>query len=129
MPRPSLRCPVPTTLLAVLVGVSGLAIVVRSVPVTLDAQGRGGRQGGPATPAAPTLPDVDWRTYGGDLASARYSPLDQINAENFNSLQVAWRFKTDSLGPRSETNLEATPLLGHLLSVSKVQQRLRHSLH
>ncbi|HWF13727.1 MAG TPA: hypothetical protein VG272_08340, partial [Candidatus Acidoferrales bacterium] len=42
----------------------------------------------------------EWRTYGGDLASTRYSALDQVNAENFNKLAVAWRFKTDSLGPR-----------------------------
>ena len=25
----------------------------------------------------------EWPTYGGDLASTRYSPLDQINATNF----------------------------------------------
>src|SRR5712691_7241643 len=55
----------------------------------------------------------EWRTYGGDLASTRYSPLDQINADNFNKLEVAWRFKTDSLGPRPEFNLEATPLMAN----------------
>jgi quinoprotein glucose dehydrogenase len=53
----------------------------------------------------------EWRTYGGDLASTRYSALDQINAENFNKLAVAWRFKTDSLGPRPEYKFEATPLM------------------
>jgi quinoprotein glucose dehydrogenase len=53
----------------------------------------------------------EWRTYGGDLASTRYSTLDQINAGNFNKLEVAWRFRTDSLGPRVETNLQATPLM------------------
>jgi quinoprotein glucose dehydrogenase len=53
----------------------------------------------------------EWRTYGGDLASTRYSPLDQINAENFNKLEVAWRFKTDNLGPRPEFNFQATPLM------------------
>ena len=51
-----------------------------------------------------------WRTYGGDLASTRYSPLDQINATNFSKLEVAWRFKTDSLGPRPEFNIQTTPL-------------------
>jgi quinoprotein glucose dehydrogenase len=51
-----------------------------------------------------------WRTYGGDLASTRYSPLDQINAANFSKLEVAWRFKTDSLGPRPEFNIQTTPL-------------------
>ncbi len=53
----------------------------------------------------------EWRTYGGDLGNTRYSPLDQINASNFDKLQIAWRFNTASLGPRPEFNLEATPLM------------------
>jgi quinoprotein glucose dehydrogenase len=53
----------------------------------------------------------EWRSYGADLASTRYSPLDQINASNFNNLEVAWRFKTDNLGPRVEYNLQSTPLV------------------
>ena len=31
--------------------------------------------------------------------------------QNFNKLEVAWRFKTDNLGPRPEFNLQATPLM------------------
>jgi len=53
----------------------------------------------------------EWTTYGGDLASTRYAPLDQINRDNFNKLEVAWRFKTDSLGPRPEFNFQGTPLM------------------
>ena len=53
----------------------------------------------------------EWRTYGGDLGNTRYSALNQINASNFDKLQVAWRFSTASLGPRPEFNLEATPLM------------------
>jgi quinoprotein glucose dehydrogenase len=53
----------------------------------------------------------EWPTYGADLASTRYSPLDQITKENFNKLEVAWRFKTDALGPRPEFNFEGTPLM------------------
>jgi quinoprotein glucose dehydrogenase len=53
----------------------------------------------------------EWPTYGGDLASTRYSPLDQIDRNNFSKLEVAWRFKTDSLGPRPEYNLQSTPLM------------------
>jgi quinoprotein glucose dehydrogenase len=53
----------------------------------------------------------EWRTYGGDLGHTRYAPLDQINAANFNKIEVAWRFKTDSLGPRPEYQLEGTPLM------------------
>jgi quinoprotein glucose dehydrogenase len=53
----------------------------------------------------------EWRSYAGDLRNFRYSPLDQINADNFNKLEIAWRFKTDSLGNRPEFKLEATPLM------------------
>src|SRR5579862_7079070 len=62
----------------------------------------------------------EWPSYGADLGNSRYSALDQINASNFNRLQVAWTFKTDNLGPRPENNLEATPLMakGILYSVA-----------
>jgi quinoprotein glucose dehydrogenase len=53
----------------------------------------------------------EWRSYGGDLGHTRYSPLDQISAANFSKLEVAWRFKTDSLGPRPEYQFESTPLM------------------
>jgi quinoprotein glucose dehydrogenase len=53
----------------------------------------------------------EWRTYGGDLGNTRYAPLDQINADNFNKLEIAWRFKTDNLGPRPEYQFESTPLM------------------
>ncbi|MGH9558959.1 MAG: pyrroloquinoline quinone-dependent dehydrogenase, partial [Bryobacteraceae bacterium] len=56
-------------------------------------------------------PNGEWPTYGGDLANTRYSALDQIDAKNFNDLEVAWRFKTDSLGPRPEYQFEGTPLM------------------
>ena len=53
----------------------------------------------------------EWRAWGGDLGSTRYAPLDQINAANFNTLQVAWRFKTENLGKRPDFNLQTTPLM------------------
>jgi quinoprotein glucose dehydrogenase len=56
-------------------------------------------------------PKGEWRTYGGDLGHTRYSSLDQITAANFSTLEVAWRFKTDNLGPRPEFNLQSTPLM------------------
>ncbi len=58
-------------------------------------------------------PKGEWRSYGADLANTRYSPLDQINATNFKNLEIAWRFKTDNLGPRPEFNLEGTPLMAN----------------
>src|SRR5260221_1918894 len=53
----------------------------------------------------------EWTTYGADLGNTRYAPLDQINAGNFSKLEIAWRFKTDSLGPRPEYQFESTPLM------------------
>src|SRR5216110_3442681 len=82
----------PRTSAAVLVG------SIASLTVALYGQ--------PARPKG-----AEWPTYGGDLASTRYSPLDQINKDNFNKLEVAWRFKTDALGPRAEFNYESTPLM------------------
>ena len=53
----------------------------------------------------------EWPTYGGDLGNTRYSALDQINASNFNKLQIAWRLKTENFGPEPEYKFETTPLM------------------
>src|SRR4029079_14686644 len=53
----------------------------------------------------------EWRAWAGDLAATRYAPLDQINADNFSSLDLAWRFRTESLGKNPDYNLQATPLM------------------
>lgn len=63
-----------------------------------------------AAPAAATPKTGQWTTYGGDLASTRYSSLDQITAANFGTLRIAWRFRTDNFGQRPEISLQATPL-------------------
>ena len=52
----------------------------------------------------------DWRFYGGDAGSTKYSPLDQINRDNVKNLRIAWRWKADNFGPSPEFNLQATPL-------------------
>ncbi len=62
-------------------------------------------------PARAAVPDTEWRNYAGDLANTRYAPLDQITGDNFNQLEVAWRFKTDHLGPHPEYRYESTPLV------------------
>jgi glucose dehydrogenase len=33
---------------------------------------------------------AEWLSYGGDKASSKYSPVDQIGRDNFSRLQVAW---------------------------------------
>ncbi len=75
--------------------------VVCLLCVAINARGQSGTKNG------------EWRNYGGDLGSTRYAPLDQINADNFSKLEIAWRFKTDSLGPRPEFKFESTPLMVH----------------
>src|SRR2546425_5178230 len=55
----------------------------------------------------------EWRSYGADIGNTHYSPLDQINASNFNKLEVAWHFKTDNPGPRPEYQYEGTPLMAN----------------
>ncbi len=36
----------------------------------------------------------EWRYYGSDAFSSKYSPLDQIRAENFADLEIAWRWNS-----------------------------------
>src|SRR5579885_2951208 len=62
-------------------------------------------------PGQPSTKNGEWPHYTADLRGTKYSPLDQINASNFNKLEVAWRFKTDNLGTRPEFKLEGTPIM------------------
>src|SRR3954465_1651668 len=55
----------------------------------------------------------EWRSYGADTGNTHYSPLVEIDESNFSKLEVAWRFKTDSLGPRPEYQYEGTPLFAN----------------
>jgi len=72
--------------------------------------------GTPAPPqfagaAMPSTANGEWPSYAADIKGTRYSPLAQIDASNFNRLEVAWRFKTDNLGPYPEWKLEGTPVM------------------
>src|SRR5438094_1611697 len=68
------------------------------------------RLSGQSSPV-PSTKNGEWPYYTADLKGTRYSPLDQINASNFNKLEIAWRFKTDNLGSRPEFKCEGTPLM------------------
>ena len=66
----------------------------------------------PAVASAQYRPmDTEWPSYAADVRGTRYRPLDQINASNFNDLEIAWRIKTDNFGDRPEYKLEGTPLM------------------
>jgi len=68
-------------------------------------------QAPPPNPVSEGTRHGQWPSYTGDVRGSRYSPLGQIDARNFNDLEIAWRFKTDSLGTRPEYKLEGTPLM------------------
>jgi len=53
----------------------------------------------------------EWRYYGGDAGSTKYSPLDQINKDNVKDLRIAWRWKADNFGTRPDFNYQVTPLM------------------
>jgi quinoprotein glucose dehydrogenase len=65
----------------------------------------------PARAQARTASDTEWLHYANDLAGTRYSPLDQINADNFNKLEMVWRFSTDALGRQPDADFQSTPLI------------------
>ena len=55
-------------------------------------------------------PEGEWRYWGADAWSTRYSPLDQIDAENFEELEVAWTWRGDNFGPTPDFILRSTPI-------------------
>ena len=44
---------------------------------------------------------VEWTTLGNDFAHTRYSPADQISADNFDQLEVAWTWDGSSFQAQS----------------------------
>src|SRR5579859_3209717 len=61
--------------------------------------------------AQPAGAETNWTNYANDLANTRYAALDQINASNFNNLELAWRFSTNALGPRLDADFQSTPVV------------------
>ena len=65
-----------------------------------------------------TIEEGAWHYFGGDNKFNRYSPLDQINANNVDQLRIVWRkdataawLRDDYDGLGSTKNLRSTPLL------------------
>jgi len=48
----------------------------------------------------------DWRTYGGNKAGNRYSPLTQVNTENVQNLQLAWSYDTGENNNPNERGID-----------------------
>ncbi|MEX2571952.1 MAG: PQQ-binding-like beta-propeller repeat protein [Gemmatimonadota bacterium] len=64
----------------------------------------------PATAQERGTPYGEWRYWGGDQWSTRYSPVDQIDAENFSRLEVAWTWRGDNFGPQPDFVMRSTPI-------------------
>jgi quinate dehydrogenase (quinone) len=54
---------------------------------------------GPAPSLTPVAADgaKDWRHWGNTVGGTRFGPLDQINKQNVDKLQVAWTFRTGDI--------------------------------
>ncbi|MBP2446793.1 glucose/quinate/shikimate family membrane-bound PQQ-dependent dehydrogenase [Rhizobium leguminosarum] len=94
-----------------------LAILVAVYSMTTDPHDLAGELPKDQVAASPafggSVPDGEWHQYGRTPFGQRYSPLDQITAENVSTLKEAWRYQTgdvkrpDDVG---ETTYQVTPL-------------------
>ncbi len=94
-----------------------VAIVVAGYSMTQDPHDLSGALPTDVVNATPVLggnvPAGEWHQYGRTQYGQRYSPLDQINANNVSTLKVAWQYQTgdvkkpDDVG---ETTYQVTPL-------------------
>ncbi|MBX4931980.1 glucose/quinate/shikimate family membrane-bound PQQ-dependent dehydrogenase [Rhizobium bangladeshense] len=94
-----------------------LAILVAVYSMTTDPHDLAGELPKDQVAASPavggSVPDGEWHQYGRTPFGQRYSPLDQITAENVSTLKEAWRYQTgDVKRPEdiSETTYQVTPL-------------------
>ena len=83
--------------------IAGLTITILCVGLTISC--------------APENLHGEWRTYGSDYASTKYAPLSQIDRQNVDRLEVAWRWDSvDNAILEADSTLrafvnEATPLM------------------
>ena len=57
-----------------------------------------------------SVDEGDWPSWAGSWNASRYSPLDQINADNVNDLEIAWQWSTQGFGPGTDFVNPSTPL-------------------
>ncbi len=84
----------------------------------------GDQSPGPGQPSTLVRGNVpgEWRYWGGDAWSTRYSPLDQINAANFGTLKIAWQWNAGAFG--QDEYYRTTPLYanGRLFTVATTRR-------
>ena len=82
-----------------------------------------------ATTAFAQLPGTEngeWRYLGGDAGHTRSSTLDQINASNFEDLEIDWIWKSDNFGPNLDYFSRSTPIYadGLLYTVATTRRQV-----
>jgi glucose dehydrogenase len=105
-----------------------LALAALFAPLSAPLEAQSVRPASAPGGGAPALPSVrgnvpgEWRVWGADAWSSRYSPLDQINASNFSSLQMAWQWDAGTFGP--DEYYRTTPLYanGRLFTVATTRR-------
>lgn len=92
---------------------SALVVVLLTVYVFIDGTGYEVRELTQRSGINTVNTATDWPSYGNTVGGSRYSPLDQINLENVEDLELAWSYRTGMGG-----SFKATPLqVGELLYV------------
>ncbi len=100
-------------------GMAALAVAVVAIGLAVRAERSEAVQG--AAKVRGNVPG-EWRYWGGDAWSTRYSSLDQINASNFGSLEVAWQWSASPLG--ADEYYRTTPLYanGRIFTVATTRR-------
>ena len=70
--------------------------------------------------------DGGWTHWGGDERSTRYAPFAQIDAGNFEDLEVAWIWRGDNYGPTVDRVMRSTPIYaeGKLFGVAGYRRQV-----
>ena len=87
--------------------VPGLCLVLAAT-VAVPAAAQRGTEGG------------EWPHYAGDSGSSKYSPLDQIDADNFAQLEIAWSWESADALLKDKTDLVPGPYRGTPLMIDGV---------
>jgi len=66
---------------------------------------------------------AEWFTLGGDYAHTRFTPAEEISAENFHELEVVWEWDGASFGGRSGRSTP-TYVDGKLFTVSGARRHV-----
>jgi quinoprotein glucose dehydrogenase len=96
------------------------AVVVILALIFATCSGAHAQSPSPGNHGSVTATSLDWPVYGGQAAGDHYSSLSQINRENVQKLQVAWKFDAGEEG-----GLETSPIIvGRVLYAYTATQKV-----